>query len=78
MLIRHSGARVEAAAPRAVAAAAAAAAAAAVAATLAVSQAELARKILALSLVRSDGQSPRKAGGKVPGGATRRERSGTS
>jgi hypothetical protein len=67
MVILHNVARAEAAARRAAAAAA----------TLAFSQAELAKKILALSLGRSDGQSLRKADGKVPVGATRRERFGT-
>ena len=75
MLIRHSVAREEAVALRAVEAVAAAVAAAA---TLVVKQVELAKRILALSLGRSDGQNLRKAGETVLGGATRRERFGTS
>jgi hypothetical protein len=68
MLIRHSVAMAEAAAPRAEAAAAA---------TLVVSLAELVKRILALILGRSDGQNLRKAGGTVLGGVTKRERFGT-
>jgi hypothetical protein len=70
MLIRHNVARAEAAVPRAVAVAVA------VAANLVVSRAELAKRIPAPSLGLCDGQSLRKAGGTVPGGATRKERFG--
>ena len=72
-MIRHSVAREEAVALRAVEAVAVAVAAAA---TLVVKQVELAKRILALNLGRSDDQRLRKADGTVPGGATRRERYG--